>query len=162
MAYRKPNEALWRCSGCNLEVTGDQDHSGCMIRGGKSLGTTPAVIVPPEGNLYGEIVSKALFVQNSVDQIDNAVLGIAGEAGEIADLFKKRRFHPKKDDPVEAYNEFMRELRLEIGDVLFYLALLNQNLFGDSLLEVARDNLYKLQKRWPENYKDVNLTTLRL
>lgn len=161
MAYRKPNESFWCCNGCDQRVTGDQDHSGCMIRGGRTLGTTPAVIVPPEENLYGQVVSKNLFVQEPVDQIDNAVLGIVGEAGEIADLFKKRRFHPSKMDPVESYNEFMREIRLEIGDVLFYLALLNQNLFGDSLLEVAKDNIHKLQKRWPDRYKE-DLNSMRL
>jgi NTP pyrophosphatase (non-canonical NTP hydrolase) len=132
-----------------------------MTRGGRSLGTTPAVIVPPESNLYGEIVSRNLFVQTPVDQIDNAVLGIVGEAGEIADLFKKRRFHPAKGDPVESYNEFMREIRLELGDVLFYLALLNHNLFGDSLLEVAKDNIFKLQKRWTDRYKE-DVTKMRL
>jgi len=104
---------------------------------------------------YGQIVSKALWVQDHELQVDNALLGLAGEVGEILDYYKKERHHP----------EFARkpvDLRQEIGDVLFYLALLNEKCFGDSLLEVARDNINKLRKRHADRYVDVDLAQLTL
>jgi len=105
---------------------------------------------------YGQIVSRELFVQHPPNKLTNAILGVVGEAGEIADLFKKRWFHPGGVD--KQTNE---KLRLEIGDLLFYLALLNEEVFGDSLVDVARDNLRKLKGRWPERY-DVDLDELTL
>lgn len=104
---------------------------------------------------YGEAVHKALFVKEHRDQIDNALLGLAGEVGEILDQFKKARYHPGGRLDVNA-------LRLEISDVFFYLALLNELYFGDSMLEVAKDNIAKLKNRYPENYMDVDLEELTL
>ena len=105
---------------------------------------------------YGEIVSQELFVQNPALKLSNAILGVAGEAGEIAEFYKKRWFHPGGYD-----SQTDEKLRGEIGDLLFYLALLNQEVFGDSLVDVARDNLRKLHKRWPDRYK-VDLEELTL
>lgn len=104
---------------------------------------------------YGQVVKTALWVQDPKDQLDNAVLGIAGEAGEIADHFKKIKFHPHS-------KRTNAELRQEIGDVLFYVALLNEVTFGDSLLDVAKDNIKKLRGRWPERYNHINLDELSL
>lgn len=104
---------------------------------------------------YGEVVRKALFVQDRDGQEMNAVLGIGGEAGEIVDHYKKLLFHPgaKGNDPA---------LLLELGDLLFYLSLLTEVKFGVSLLEVAKANIVKLKARWPENYGDVDLESLTL
>lgn len=107
---------------------------------------------------YGAVVSKALFVQEHEKKLNNAILGIAGEAGEILDHFKKLWYHPPKDDSGDG----LAALRYEIGDLLFYLALLNELVYGDSLLEVAKDNIEKLKRRWPERYKDVDLNELTL
>lgn len=104
---------------------------------------------------YGQLVAKALWVQGHDQQIDNALLGLGGEVGEILDYFKKLRHHPlQAQKPVD--------LRGEIGDALFYLALLNEKCFGDSLLEVARDNIRKLQARWPDRYDSIDLQELTL
>ena len=77
---------------------------------------------------YGEVVSKALFVSDPLDQELNAVFGIGGEAGEIVDEYKKILYHPGKVEDKAG-------LRKELGDLLFYLALLNHVKFGDSLLD---------------------------
>lgn len=111
---------------------------------------------------YGSVVAEALWVRHREDQLNNALLGLAGEVGEILDLHKKQRYHPRKFPPAEDKAKFERELRLEIGDVLFYLALLNQLYFGDSLVDVARDNISKLVTRWPERYAHVKLEELSL
>jgi len=50
-------------------------------------------------------------------QRDHAILGLAGEAGEVADLHKKDVFKPG--------HESTRAQRLdELGDVLYYVAIL--------------------------------------
>ncbi len=104
---------------------------------------------------YGAVTRAALWVQETAQQEDNAVLGLVGEAGEIADYFKKLKYHPFP-------NLTIQDLRAEIGDTLFYLALLNECIFGDSLLNVAKDNIEKLKKRWPDRYADVVTEDLTL
>ena len=104
---------------------------------------------------YQKIVSEKLWVQDPWDKEMNAVLGIAGEAGEIADLYKKAMFHkPGVDiDKEEAIDE--------LGDLLFYVALLAE-VYGLSLQELAQRNIRKLQKRWPGRYEDVPVSVITL
>lgn len=105
---------------------------------------------------YGKVVTDRMFVREYHEQLDNAILGIMGEAGEIADHFKKLRFHPPAGRPSAT------DLRKELGDLLWYLAALNQLYFGDSLLDVAQDNIKKLQGRYPDRYNDVQIEELSL
>lgn len=70
-------------------------------------------------------------------------LGLAGEAGEVADLIKKHLGHGhwlNKD-----------EIRKELGDVLWYLATVAEAC-GLSLEEVAAANIVKLQARYPTGF----------
>lgn len=70
-------------------------------------------------------------------------LGLAGEAGEVADTVKKAVFHR---------HELNRdELIKELGDVLWYVAALCSKL-DVSLSEVMERNIAKLKKRYPEGY----------
>ena len=105
---------------------------------------------------YGAVVQSKMFVTDRDAQIDNAILGIGGEAGEILDYFKKLRHHPVN------VRKTGQSIRDEIGDLLWYVAALNELLFGDSLLNVARDNIRKLQGRFPERYNTVDVETLSL
>lgn len=98
-----------------------------------------------------------MFVQGYSEQLDNAILGIAGEAGEIADYFKKVRFHPESSRTPQP-----SDLRKEIGDLLWYLSVLNDLAFGDSLTDVAMENVAKLQVRYPGRYDDVDINALEL
>lgn len=72
----------------------------------------------------------------------NGALGLAGEAGEVADLIKKSLYPSKPGDGQDT------ETRLadELGDVLWYLAILAQGL-GVSLNEIAEQNIHKLAAR---------------
>jgi NTP pyrophosphatase (non-canonical NTP hydrolase) len=70
-------------------------------------------------------------------------LGLAGEAGEVADLIKKGIFHQKGLDK--------ENLKKELGDVLWYLTALCSDL-GLSLEEVMQHNIKKLKARYPEGY----------
>lgn len=76
------------------------------------------------------------------DNLLNAGLGAAGEAGEIANKVKKQIFHqhPNKAEIIE-----------EIGDVLWYLAELCTTL-GVGLDAVAQGNIEKLERRFPDGF----------
>lgn len=72
-------------------------------------------------------------------------LGLNGEAGEVAELVKKAFFHGH-DLPRE-------QLKHELGDVLWYVAVMAQAM-GWSLDEVARENIAKLARRYPDGFSD--------
>ena len=70
-------------------------------------------------------------------------LGLAGEAGETADMLKKHLFHGKPlnhDDVVK-----------ELGDVLWYVAGM-ATAIGISLDDVAQRNVDKLRARYPDGF----------
>ena len=71
-------------------------------------------------------------------------LGLAGESGEVADLLKKRFFHPHRTITDAKIMD-------EMGDVLWYLGLLC-HLLDRNLAEVARLNLEKLGARYPDGF----------
>lgn len=73
----------------------------------------------------------------------NGVLGLAGEAGECADLVKKCYFQDAR--PIDD------ALIDELGDVLWYVAE-TAKAIGLSLEEVARRNVDKLRRRYPEGF----------
>jgi NTP pyrophosphatase (non-canonical NTP hydrolase) len=72
-----------------------------------------------------------------------AVLGLCGEAGEVAELFKKL---------YEQDREFSREkLVEELSDCLWYLARVAA-IEGINLSEVAQASYEKLAKRYPDGF----------
>ena len=82
----------------------------------------------------------------------HATLGIAGESGEIVDAVKKSIIYGKELDIVN-----MRE---EIGDILWYIALACRTL-EFNLDDIMQENIDKLAKRYPEKYTDTH-ASLRL
>ena len=79
------------------------------------------------------------------DKLENYALGIAGEAGEIADHIKKQLYqgHTWNSD----------ELIVEIGDLLWYLSNLAYKANRD-MSECLDAVLSKLQKRYPEGFEE--------
>lgn len=73
----------------------------------------------------------------------NGVLGLNGEAGEIADLYKKASFQGHELDK--------KKMIEETGDLLWYCAIMAQGL-GVTLNEVANLNIAKLKKRYPNGF----------
>lgn len=78
-------------------------------------------------------------------------IGVAGEAGEIAELAKKQIFHEHGVD-VEMWKK-------EIGDVLWYLAACATKL-DLTLEECMEHNIEKLEARYPAGW-DLNRTKFR-
>ncbi len=72
-----------------------------------------------------------------------AALGLAGEAGEFANLVKKRLAH---GHPITA-----AELADELGDVLWYLAEA-ASAIGMPLEQIAQENVDKLRRRYPDGF----------
>ncbi len=70
------------------------------------------------------------------------VLGLNGEAGEVAEKIKKII----RDKNSIVSDEDKKELAKEIGDVLWYLAVFADHL-NISLSDVAQQNLEKLSSR---------------
>ncbi len=76
-------------------------------------------------------------------RLANGALGLAGEAGEAADLIKKHLFHGHE------LNE--AKLKSELGDILWYVATMARTM-GLDLSEVAEQNVAKLKARYPEGF----------
>lgn len=70
-------------------------------------------------------------------------LGIAGEAGEVADLVKKQVGHGHPADH--------EKMKRELGDVLWYVSVLAHR-YGFTLEEVATANVAKLRARYPDGF----------
>lgn len=75
--------------------------------------------------------------------IVNAALGLAGEAGEVADLVKKWSFQGHELD--------VPRIVEELGDVLWYIALAAEALNID-MAEIMSRNVQKLLRRYPEGF----------
>lgn len=108
---------------------------------------------------YGEVVRQRMFVQDKYEQMGNVLMGLGGEIGEILDIFKKVMFYPGW---AEKNPNWKDDVRKEFGDVLWYVAAGVEILFGVSLLDIAKENIRKLQERYPEQYNDVNVDELTL
>lgn len=70
------------------------------------------------------------------------VLGLCGEAGEVAEKFKKLH----RDQDAEMTPEFKQGVKKELGDVLWYINTIGQEL-GFTLEEIAQGNLEKIGSR---------------
>ena len=95
-------------------------------------------------NEYQKLASKTrkIFEQKRDMQADVG-LGLAGEAGEVADIIKKHFAGAKELD--------LTHLKEELGDVLWYIAEAC-DCFGFTLEDVAKFNIEKLKKRHPNGF----------
>lgn len=79
-------------------------------------------------------------------RFDTAVAGIAGEAGEVADAWKKLKFHNK-----ELSVENRQKIVDELGDICWYLAQASLAL-NVTMDELITGNIEKLKKRHPNGF----------
>lgn len=89
-----------------------------------------------------QALTTVIQTDNEFRDLLHWVLGINGEAGEIAEKMKKII----RDKNGELSDKDKQELAKEVGDVLWYLAVFAHNL-GVPLEEIAQANLDKLQSR---------------
>lgn len=78
-------------------------------------------------------------------KINYPILGLCGEAGELANKYKK----VLRDDSGNLSEEKRKAMLDEAGDCLWYLSAICRDL-GSDLSEVAKNNIIKLQKRYLE------------
>ena len=97
---------------------------------GKAIDRLAFVITANEGN-------------RDVAGLLNGCLGLAGEAGELLDMFKKWIFHNKQLDRDHA--------KKELGDVMWYVAMICHSM-GWNLDEILQMNVDKLKARYPEGF----------
>ena len=76
-------------------------------------------------------------------RLTNALMGLNGEAGEAIDILKKCLF--------QGHELEIDELIEELGDVMWYLAEA-ADAVGITLEDVARLNIDKLKKRYPDGF----------
>ena len=96
-----------------------------------------------EMNEYQKLAQRTSSHQLLSSKIENGILGLCGESGECADLYKKYIYQG---------HAFDREaMKIELGDVLWYCAELAAGL-GVTLEEVAAGNIEKLRKRYPDGF----------
>ena len=77
------------------------------------------------------------------NELANYSLGLVCEAGEVGDILKKMLFH--------GHNLDRDGVIKEMGDVLWYMSNIC-NILNIKLSDVARINLDKLDKRYPNGF----------
>ena len=73
----------------------------------------------------------------------NAVLGLCGESGEVADIVKKAMFQGHELD--------VKHVAKELGDVAWYLAV-GARAIGYDLETIMQMNVEKLRARYPDGF----------
>ena len=93
---------------------------------------------------YEEFVMSMLNTDlDDIEKTKMCVMGLAGECGELVDIYKKLYYH--------GHNEPLEVAWDEMGDVLFYLTALAK-LHDTNLVEVMQINMDKLKRRYPDGF----------
>ena len=106
------------------------------------------------GKEYQKLALQTANLQSEVKypRIINGVLGLAGEAGECADIVKKHLF--------QGHDLNKEKLLEEIGDVMWYCALTAYEA-GSDLDSIMENNIAKLAKRYPNHKFEVEKSVNR-
>ncbi len=91
---------------------------------------------------YQTAASATALYPKRLDNLEYPTLGLAGEAGEVANIVKKIQ----RDHAGVITDEVRGKLKDELGDVLWYISACADEL-GLTLAEVAEFNVDKLAKR---------------
>ncbi len=83
----------------------------------------------------------SMQLNGNYSRLDNAIAGLAGESGEVADLWKKIKYHDLEYD-----DETRQKLKKELGDVCWYLFQTAYAL-GMPMDEIIDGNIAKLKQR---------------
>jgi NTP pyrophosphatase (non-canonical NTP hydrolase) len=102
-----------------------------------------SVVLTTLQHYQNHAVRTANYTDNTFFDISVLALGLTGESGEVADMIKKVVGHGHDMDK--------RAIEEELGDVLWYIAVLAQRL-NISLHDLALTNVRKLKKRYPNGF----------
>ena len=94
-------------------------------------------------NDYQRMARRTAGSERNYEKREEALFGLAGEVGEMCDHYKKFK-HQGHDLDYDHMAE-------EAGDVLWYLAEIADAL-GLTLEDIARRNIEKLRKRYPDGF----------
>lgn len=98
-------------------------------------------------NEYQRAAMRTLSLDSSRDldsMYATTALGLNGEAGEVAEMVKKRLFHGHQIDR----EKFAKEL----GDILWYVAC-GCEAIDMNMSTIAKLNIDKLKSRYPEKFE---------
>ncbi|MEJ7860666.1 MAG: nucleoside triphosphate pyrophosphohydrolase family protein [Pyrinomonadaceae bacterium] len=98
---------------------------------------------------YGRQASETALYPNRLKNLEYPTLGLAGEAGEVANIVKKIQ----RDFGGEITAETRAKLKDELGDVLWYISACADEL-ELSLDEIAQFNIEKLAARHERKIKN--------
>ena len=91
---------------------------------------------------YQTNAKQTALYPNRLKNLEYPTLGLAGEAGEVANIVKKIQ----RDYGGEITDEIRLKLKDELGDVLWYISACADEL-GLTLTEIAEFNVEKLARR---------------
>lgn len=91
---------------------------------------------------YQSEASVTALYPRRLSNLEYPTLGLAGEAGEVANIVKKIQ----RDNDGVITDETRAKLKDELGDVLWYISACADEL-GMTLTEIAEFNVSKLAKR---------------
>lgn len=91
---------------------------------------------------YQSEASQTALYPRRLSNLEYPTLGLAGEAGEVANIVKKIQ----RDNEGVLTDETRAKLKDELGDVLWYISACADEL-GLTLTEIAEYNVSKLAKR---------------
>lgn len=91
---------------------------------------------------YQSEASKTALYPRRMQNLEYPTLGLAGEAGEVANIVKKIQ----RDHGGVINDEIRAKLLDELGDVLWYISACADEL-GLTISEIAKFNVGKLAKR---------------
>lgn len=109
-------------------------HYECCIDGKQDLMTLDD---------YQRLAQRTANETEQEKKLDNGILGLCGEVGEIADQIKKYRH--------QGHDLDRGHMIEELGDVLWYCAELAAGL-GTTLDQAAEANVEKLRARYPDGF----------
>jgi NTP pyrophosphatase (non-canonical NTP hydrolase) len=95
-------------------------------------------------NEYQKLALRTAGTLESDKLVFNGVLGLNGEAGEVADHIKKYLFQGHELDK--------DNLAKELGDICWYIAIMAEGL-GYDLETIMQMNIDKLRKRYPRGFE---------
>lgn len=94
-------------------------------------------------NEYQQAAQRTSNTYTCTSKIENGILGLFGEGGELSDIYKKYRFQG---------HEYDREhMAKELGDVLWYVAEIASGMMM-TLDQIAAMNITKLKARYPDGF----------